>query len=135
MSDSREPPRPLPTEPSLPASFWWLSVVTTVVPTLVLGFTTTFAGTLGPWTWPAHSGVIGLTILVVWWLYVRDRNQLQRLLAEHGRRVCPRCRYPLSTLEPSGLTDRCPECGTVNDPEGIEKMWAAWEASMKRRGG
>ncbi len=72
-------------------------------------------------------------ITVVWRQNARDRNQLRRPLAEHERSVWPRCRYLLSTLDPSENADRCPECATVNDPARIEKMWRKWEESLKMR--
>jgi hypothetical protein len=111
-----------------------MSITAMVLPTGLLGVTMFFESALrlGPWVWVAHSGLIGAAMLVVWWFYARDKREVKRLIAQHAYLLCPRCRYPLDALPPTAATDRCPECGTANDPVRTREVWRAWEASLER---
>lgn len=134
LPESRPPPRPLPDAPVLPTSFVVLTAALVVVPNIVLAITMVARSAihLGAWIWIVHSGVLGLTIFLALLAYRTDRARLQRLLRENSHNLCPRCRYPLSTLTPSPQTDRCPECGTLNDPAAISALWTRWESLHKQ---
>lgn len=124
--------RPLPETPLLPASFWWFSVITTVVPTIVLFIVMYLMKSLhiGDWIWPVQSTLIGLAMVLVWWRYRRDLAQMRAMLAAHDRMICPRCHYPIDRAAPA---ERCPECGTDSDPTRVAAVWDRWEKSLDEK--
>lgn len=125
---TRPPPLPLPKTPSVPKSYIAMAVTFFVVPNVVLLITMAAESRLGPWIWMGHSVLLGGAYMASSYIFGADQRRLRALLVENQRRVCPRCRYPLASLPPTAQTDRCPECGTSNDPEAIARIWAEWEA-------
>ena len=49
-----------------------------------------------------------------------ENAQARRMVLPHGGKICLRCHYPLSILEPEG---RCPECGITYRHADLIAVW------------
>jgi hypothetical protein len=69
--------------------------------------------------WLFFAGVwVNLAALIAA-IWIRRRNQ--KLVKDARFRLCLRCRYSLTDLEPDGV---CPECGKAYTAKGLEEGWA-----------
>lgn len=118
-------PRELPETPMLPRSFWLSAASVTIIPASVMVASfVLFRGQMsGRWFWPVQSFATLAIMGAIALAYRVQMGRLRRFVHGQGFRVCPRCHYSLGATE---TMDRCPECGTRNDPSAIRAMWDRW---------
>jgi hypothetical protein len=74
-------------------------------------------GSGGKWFAPI---VLGVIVAILWRIARRSAATVQGVRERNGY-ACTSCGYPFGS-EMSGK--RCPECGSVEDPEMARAMWA-----------